>query len=95
MAVAKSGKGGDEDGKSSGKMSGEKTPSLCSIRKASLTDQCEDKIIKVRHYSCPVTKGKASGIFTERTISPIMRACLNSLMSTANFQELHRRDFFA
>jgi hypothetical protein len=95
MAVAKSGKGGNEDGKSSGKMSGEKASGLCSIHKASLTDQCKDKIIKVRHDPCPIANGKASGIFTEGHISSVMRTCLYSPMSTANFQELHWRNFFA
>jgi hypothetical protein len=38
MAVEKSGKGGNEDGKSSGKMSSEKAPGLRSICKASLSN---------------------------------------------------------
>ena len=72
MAVAKSGKGGNEDEKGIGKMSGEKASGLRSIRKASLADQCEDKIIKVRHYPCAIANSKASSIFTEGYISPIV-----------------------
>ncbi len=95
MAVAKSGKRGNEDGKSSGKMSGEKASGLSRIRKASLTNECKDKIMKVRHYSCPIADGEASGIFTERNISPIMGTCFNTPMSAANFQELQGCGFFA
>lgn len=76
-------------------MSREKASGLCSIHKASLTNQCKDKIIKVRHDPCPIANGKASGIFMEGHISSVMRTCLNSPMSTANFQELRWGNFFA
>ena len=82
MAVAKSGTGGNEERKSSEKMSGEKAPGLRSIHKASLTDQCKNKIVKVRHYACTIADGKANGVFTERNIPPIMGACFNTPMES-------------
>jgi hypothetical protein len=53
MAAASQENGGNEDGKSCREMSGEKTTGLCSIRKASLTNPCKDKIIKVGRYRDP------------------------------------------
>jgi hypothetical protein len=73
IAVAKSRIGGNEERKSSGNMGGEKSvwSGLGSINKASLTDQCKNKIVKVCHDPGPIAGVKANGVFTERNIPPI------------------------
>jgi hypothetical protein len=95
MAVAKSGKGGNEERKSSRKMSREKTSGLSSICKASLTDQGEDKIINIRHHSCAIANDKSGSIFFKGNIAPIMGTSFNSPMSATNFQEFCWCSFLA
>jgi hypothetical protein len=87
MAVAKSGKVGNEERKGSRKMSREKTSGLSSIRKSSLTDQSEGEIINVRHHFCATADGKSGSVFFKSNIAPIMGTGFNSPMSAANFQE--------
>ncbi len=75
-------------------MSSEKAPSLRSIRKTSLADQREDKIIDICLHSCTIANSEARSLFTEGYISLVMRTRLNSPVSAANFQEFHWRNFF-
>src|SRR5512134_4065955 len=95
MAVAKSGKGGNEQGKSTGKMSGKKPSSLGGVSEAGLADQGQDKIVDVCQHSCAMTNGEAGRIFLESNIASVMGARLNSPVRAADLQELLRTDFLA
>ena len=95
MAVAKSGKSGNQEGKSLGKMSGEKASSLSSIDKTGLEDQCEDEVIEVGHDFCSMPNSHTSSIFSQGNVSTIMRTGFNSQMSPANFEKPLRRGLFA
>src|SRR5512139_3781998 len=88
MAVAKSGKGGNQEGKSLGKMSRKKASSLCSVEKTCLADQGENEIMDVSQYSCALPDGEAGRIFFESHIPSVMGARFDNPMSAADLQEL-------
>ena len=72
MAVAKSGKRGNEQGKRTGKMGGEKASGLRRVAKTRLANQCEDEIMDVCQHSGAMTNCEASRIFLEGNIPSIM-----------------------
>ena len=72
MAVAKSGKGCNEERKGPGKMSSKKATSLGSIVKARLANESQDEIIERSHNLACVSNGHARGIFFQGEIAAIV-----------------------
>jgi hypothetical protein len=95
MAVAKSGKGGNQEGKSLGKMSGEKASGLSRVDKPGLADQGEDEIMEVGHDFCAMADPHTSSIFSQGNVSTIMRTGFDTPMSPANFQQPQGSGLFA
>jgi hypothetical protein len=69
MAVAKSGKGGNKERKSLGKMSSEKTSRLSSVAKTGLAEQCEDEIIEVGHDFRAMPNSHMRSVFSQGNVS--------------------------
>ena len=95
MAVAKSGKGGNKEGKSLVKMSSEKASSLSGVDKTGLADQGEDEVINVGHDFRAMPNLHTSSVFSQGNVSTIMRTSFNAPMSPANFQKPLGRGLFA
>src|SRR5512141_553377 len=89
MAVAKSGKGSNQARKRLRKMSGEVASGLGSVVETSLSDQSQSQVVDISQYTCAITNGETSRVFSERDITTIMRAGLNTPMGAAYFQETH------
>jgi hypothetical protein len=63
MAVAKSGKGGCQEGEGPGKMSSEKPSGLCRVMKTRLADEGENEIMDVGEHPGTLSDGETGRIF--------------------------------
>ncbi len=68
MAVAKSGKGGCQEGKGPGKMSREKPSGLCRVVVTHLANEGENEIMDVGEHPGTLPDGETGRIFFERHI---------------------------
>ena len=95
MAVAKSGKGGNEQRKRMGKVSSKKAPSLSRVLEAGLADQGQDKVMDISQNSGALPDCEAGCIFFEGHIPSVVGTRLDTPMSAADLQELPGACFLA
>ena len=87
MAIAKSGKGSDQESKSLGDVSRKPPACLNGIMKLSLFDECQSQIVDASHNLCKVANRHSGSVFFQSNIASVVRACFDTPMSAANFKQ--------